>query len=166
MDNFFIEKSLRLFIIVIAILSAIIFVYYIVNPYILEPLSFLDTQNSLKIYYRTNGNTALVYIDPINRWMFYNDKKLYVFTPQNTGHLCDKEGFSLAYAIKATDKLDEIGYECIPNISTLIDKYYPSKNDDWQVVFHKLDIDKDLSTQILTSQQILNILLKRRIIYN
>ena len=166
MDNFFVEKILRLTIIILAIISAVVFVYYVVNPYLLEPLSFIDTENSLKIYYRTNGNTALIYIDPINRWLFYNDKKLYTFTPENTGHLCDKEGFSLAYVVNATDKLEEIGYECIPNIKNLIEKYYPSKNEDWEVVFHKLDINKDIGPQILTSQQIINILLKKRIIYD
>lgn len=160
MSNIVFEKGFRVIIIVIAIITAIVFVYYIVNPYILEPLSFLDTENSLKIFYRTNGNTAIVYIEPINHWLFYNDKKLYTFTPENTGHLCDKEEFSLAYVMEATDELKEIGYECIPNVNTLLEKYYPQK--DWKIVFHKVGT-KD---SVLTSQQIINILLKKRIIYD
>lgn len=160
--NFFFDKGIRLAVILIAIITGIILVYYFIKPLFLEPFGFLNSRNFLRIMYKTNGNTALIYISPINRWILYNEGKAYTYTPQNTGRMCDKKGFSLAYVLDPKTSGEGV-YECIPQISNIEKEYYQS---EWRTIFHRIDFNKDISEQILTTEDIINILLKRKIIFD
>lgn len=164
MSNIFLEKGVRIYAILLAIITAIVIVHFILVPHVLEPLSFIDTNKSLKIFYKTNGNAAIIFVEPVNRWILYNDNKIYTFTPENTGKNCQDPKFSLAYVIDS--KGNDIGYSCIQNVDTIIKEKY---NEKWNILFHRLNFSGKLGTiseQILTSQDIVNILLKNKIIFN
>jgi hypothetical protein len=165
MPNIFLEKGIRIYVIILAIITAIVIVHFVLVPHVLEPLSFIDTNKSLKIFYKTNGNTAIIFVEPVNRWILYNDGKIYTFTPENTGRNCQDPKFSLVYVIDSNGK--DIGYSCIQNVDEIIKEKY--SGGDWNILFHRLDFSGKsgtISEQILTSQDIVNILLKNRIIFN
>jgi hypothetical protein len=167
MASILLEKGMRIYIIILAVITAIVIVHFILVPYVLKPLSFINTNESLKIFYKTNGNTAIIFVEPVNRWILYNDNKIYTFTPENTGRHCDDPKFSLAYVIDSEG--NEIGYSCIQNVDDIIREKYSVEKDEWSILFHRLDFTGKtgtISEQILTSQDIINILLKNRIIFN
>jgi hypothetical protein len=68
---------------------------------------------------------------------------------------------------------NEIGY-LYSNVDDIIKEKYPDKGSKgskggWSILFHRLDFtgkSGTISEQILTSQDIINILLKNRVIFN
>lgn len=167
--NIFFQKALRLWVIVIAFLLAIVIVYYFIKPKVLEPLGLVNSNRCLRIIYKTIGNTALVFVDPINRWFWYNDNKVFVYG-DFAGRFCENsDDYEPAYVLDVSKKAsypgEGIGYECVKKL-TLVRDYYEKNNAKWGVVIHCLDLNKDVSSQILTVQEIMNILLKKRIIFD
>lgn len=167
--NIFLQKALRLWVILIAFLLGIVIVYYFVKPKILEPLGMVNTNRCLKIIYKTVGNTALVYVDPINRWFWYNDKKVFVYGDFGGRYCQNTDEYEPAYVLDVSKEASYpgqgIGYECVKKLS-LVKDFYENNEAKWGVVLHCLDFSKDLSSQILTTQQIVNILLRKRIIFD
>lgn len=153
--NIFLEKSQRLWVIILAFIIGIISVYYIIKPFILSPLGFTDTNKCLKIFYKTNGNTALIYVEPLNRWFWYNDNKIYVYGDSPDRYCNDPNNYTPVYVLQ---KGKEIGYQCIQKLDNVKQIYNDGK--EYNIIFHCLK----LGDTIPSAQNIFNILLKKGII--
>ena len=167
--NIFFQKTVRLWIILIAFLLGLIIVYYFVKPKILEPLCLVNSNNCLKIIYKNIGDTSLIFVDPINRWFWFNDGKIYVYGEMGGKYCQNTDEFEPAYVLDATGKgaypgAGE-GYQCIKKLELVLD-YYNLNKGDWNVVMHHIQSDKSVAENVLTVQEIINILLKKRILFN
>lgn len=158
--NFFLEKAHRLWVILLGVLIGIIVTYYVIKPKLLEPLGFVNTNRCLKIFYKTNGNTVLVFVEPINRWFWYTDNKIYVYGDAPNKYCNNPVEYSPTYVLDVNQGDKGIGYQCVQNLDN-VKKFYED-GKDWDVIFHCLKQDD----AILTVQDIFNILLKKRIIFD
>ena len=158
--NVFLDKAQRMWIIILAAMVGIIITYYLVKPYVLEPLGFINTNRCLKIFYKTNGNTALVYVEPINVWFWYVDKKIYVYGDTPDRYCTNPSEYTPVYVLDAEQQGKGMGYKCVQKLDT-VKKYYDSI-EDYNIVFHCLNP----GDKLLTVQQIFNILLQKRIVFN
>jgi len=167
--NIFLQKVLRLWVIIAAFLLGIVIVYYFIKPKILEPLGMVNTNRCLKIIYKTIGNTALIFVEPINRWIWFNDNKVFVYGDFGGRYCQNPEEYEPVYVLNLSKDAsypgEEMGYECVKKLPD-VQAYYENNKADWNTVLHCLNFDKGVSTQILTVQEIINILLKKRIIFD
>lgn len=167
--NFFLEKAGRLWVVIIAFLLGLVLVYYVIKPKVLEPLGLVGTNNCLKIIYKTIGDTALIYVDPINRWFWFNDKKVYVYGEMGGRYCKNTAEFEPVYVLDASRDAGYVGegegYECIRKLEEVLD-YYTKNKGSWNSIIHCLKKDRAVYEQILTVQQVINILLEKRIIFN
>lgn len=94
--NIFLDKSYRIYIILLGIITAIVIYAYVINPYIFKPLCITDSENCYKIKYRLGSNgDALINVSPGNNWYVYSDYKIYVYTPYDS-YYCKTENLEQA----------------------------------------------------------------------
>jgi hypothetical protein len=123
---------IRLFVIILAIATGIVFVNYVISPYVLEPTCLLNTASCVRIGYYNYKNSVLVHMRNTGIWIWYNGFKAFVFG-QIVGEICkEKDKYSPAYAINTDTGLKE-GYECVTPLETLIDYY--KKRGDMKFIF-------------------------------
>ncbi len=115
--------ALRLWVLVIAITSAILFTVSVLRPYFLEPLALVDTNSTVQIVYQQIKNSVLVNMLPTEYWFWFNGRNIYVFGIP-TGILCDieKDKHAAAFVIDISQN-NVTGYECISKLEDL-QKYY------------------------------------------
>jgi len=151
--------TLRLFIIVIAFISGIVFVYYILQPKVYDRLCLTNTKSAIKIQYQVSGNTALIYVTPFNNWYWYNDKTLYVYGEMTDRQCIDKDNFEVVYAISipSGQPVGDTGYMCVRKIDQVISFY---DKIDKQYMFYRPP-----GTFTMDIYTLINLLIKQRIIF-
>ena len=115
--------ALRLWSVVLAVTCAIMFSIYIIRPYVLEPMSLVDTNASVRISYQQINNSVLVNMAPTQYWWWFNGQNIYVYGLP-TGRLCEQESeeenavYEPAFVINGTNAR-LIGYQCIIRLEDL-----------------------------------------------
>ena len=128
---------LKIFIIVIAILSAYVFYNYIVEPHVLDPLCLINTNNCVQIEYYSIKNSVLINMLPTGYWILYDGNRYAYTLGHNSGNTCtDNKNFEAAYVTDLQSKVKKIdGYKCIQKLDTLID--YFQKNSSKKYLFYR-----------------------------
>ncbi len=126
--------ALRLWSVVIAVIGAIIFSLYFLRPFVLEPLSLVDTNSNVQISYQQIQNSILVNMKPTQYWWWFNGRNIYVYGLP-TGRLCEDENekYQPAFVIDTAENR-MIGYQCIIKLENL-QNYY--KNAPVQYIYVK-----------------------------
>jgi hypothetical protein len=115
---------LRLFIVLIAVLTSILFYSYIIDPYVLEPTCLANTTKCVQIEYYQNENALLIHMIPTNYWLFFDGDRL-VYTYGNSGsNTCSDPNFESVYVTDIKSKIKAIkGYVCIDNLQNAIKRF-------------------------------------------
>ena len=162
--NIFFQKSLRIWVIIIAICLGILITYHFIKPKILEPMGFVNTNNCLKIFYKLNGNTALIYVDPINRWMWFNDGNIYVYGEAPNRYCRNQEEYQPVYVLDVNKRGESKGYQCVKKLDNV--KAFYEDGKPWDIILHCFPPETSTRDRVLTVQEIINILLEKRIIFD
>jgi len=124
--------ALRLWSVVIAVIGAILFSLYFLRPFVLEPLSLVDTNSNVQISYQQIQNSVLVNMAPTQYWWWFNGRNIYVYGLP-TGRLCEDENkkYQPAFVIDTAENR-VTGYQCIIKLEDL-KSYY--KNTPMQYIY-------------------------------
>lgn len=129
----------RLIVIIIAIMSAILFTLYVVEPLVLEPLCFTNTNNCLKISYQLFENSVLFHMIPTGYWVWFNGKYLYVYG-EPTGQQCEDSAYQVSYVVDTyANKI--LGYQCTARLED-IQSFYNNQKSDMKYLFMRSDPEK------------------------
>ena len=121
---------LKIFIVIIAILSAYVFYNYIVEPNILYPLCLIGTNNCIQIEYFVINNSVLIHMIPTGFWIFYDGARYAYTYGHNYMKTCeDITKFEPAYVTDLQNKVKKIdGYKCIQTLSSVL-KYFEENTE-------------------------------------
>jgi len=150
---------LKIFIIILAILTAYVFYYYIIYRKILYPTCLVDSNTCVQIEYYTIENSILFHMLPTGFWIMYDGNRYAYTLGHNSGKNCiDNINYDAAYVTDLRSKNREInGYTCIKKLSKLIDEF--SRNNEKKFIFYRVENPNEVNIY-----DVLNFLNKRRII--
>jgi hypothetical protein len=110
---------------IMAIISAYVFYCYIFEPYVLQPLCFVDSNACVRFGYYSYNNSALVDMRGSGVWLWYNGDNAYIYG-QPVGQLCkDPTRYQAAYVINTHTGRKE-GYQCVISLDE-VKKFYTEK---------------------------------------
>jgi hypothetical protein len=130
MNNVFI----RLFSIILGIVTGYVIYSKILKRTLLKNLCLSDTNSCVSIKYYSIKNSILFNMEPTGYWCWFNGVSAYLFGIL-TGNTCQNKDYDPAYVIdlKKSSTLP-LGYECIQNLSSLIEYY--SKNSREKYIYY------------------------------
>ena len=115
---------LRLFVAFIAILSAYLFYFNVVDPYILDPMCMTNTTKCVQIEYYQIGNSLLIHMIPTDYWLFFDGDKLVYTYGHFSSRACSNSSFESVYVTDVKSKTKSIkGYVCVDNLQKTIDRF-------------------------------------------
>lgn len=148
---------IRIWLIINSLLLAFIIYHLVVKPYILTPLSFINTSTALQIQYQQYGNSVLVHILPTGYWIWFDGKDIIVYG-EPSGRVCKDQGYDSVYVYDVIKKKVS-GYMCAKDLEE-VKKLYNDKNSKIQYIFKrkfKSDFDVYDVINLLSDRRIINI---------
>ena len=125
----------RLFVIIIALITSYVLYNHFVYKSILYPLCLVETNQCVQISYYKINNSILFNMEPTGYWCWFNGKNAYMYGIVS-GHLCKNTEYEPDYVINlSSPSAAPMGYECIQNLNSLIE-YYKS-NTTQQYIFYR-----------------------------
>ena len=121
--KYFYILLIRFLLIIFGILIGFLLYTYLVRPALVSSC-FLETDNCVKISYRSYGNSALAQIEPEGYWLWFNGNKAYIYLPDTDNKICTAEDFVPAYVVSSTtewQKPDSV--QCIMDKKRIIEFY-------------------------------------------
>ena len=134
----FTSLATRIFVILLGILTAIVVYWYLVQPYILEPLCLVNSNSCARIGYYRYNNSALMEMKNSGLYVWYNGDKAFVYG-QPVGQICDKN-YEAAYAVNTHTGLKE-GYACVMLLKDVI-KFYTDKGIKMENTVVKANVEE------------------------
>ncbi len=133
---------LKFFIVIIGVLTAYSMYKYIVEPHILSPMCLVNSGTCIRISYWNHENSALIHMEPIGYWVWFNGKNAYVYASGIlNGVKCDSDkdnNYSPAYLVDPTTGLPH-SYECIDTLDD-VKKFYSDKGIKKKFIYYRTDI--------------------------
>lgn len=119
-----------LFVIKVCILLSAFMVAYLlrvhwINPKILEPRCFLNSNQCVQIdyYQKPNENSLLAYVNPSSFKVWFNGIHFYVYVSKSsTGHQCTTPGYDPAYVLDLKRQAVH-NYQCIRSVHDVMQYY-------------------------------------------
>lgn len=117
---------IRLFIIVLGIITGIVLYYYVVKPHVLEPACMINSNGCVRMRYYSYNNSVLIQMIQNNVWVWYNGDNIYIYG-QPIGQICkDPANYTAAYAVDGRTGLKK-GYECVMTVEKVLQFYQNKK---------------------------------------
>ena len=151
--------GIRLWIIIVAIFTALAFTVFIFKPWVLEPMCLINSNECMEIEYWTLGNSVIAHMQPTGYWIWYNGESIFVFG-EPTGQLCEDTNFETAYVVDIV-KNEILGYECVMHLEDIL-KYYQAQGSEPKFLFKRITRDQWSTFNIY---DLVNVLIDNNIIY-
>jgi hypothetical protein len=117
--------AIKVCILVLAFMIAYLLRVYWINPKILEPMCFLNTNQCVQIdyYQKPNENSLLAYVSPSSFRVWFNGIHFYVYVQSaSTGQQCTTPGYDPAYIVD-TKRQAVQNYQCIRSLDDVMQYY-------------------------------------------
>lgn len=114
----------RILLVILAFCTGVVLCYYIIKPYILEPLCLVNSNSCAKITYYKYNNSVLMKMGASGTWIWYNGDRIYVYG-QPVGQICEKP-YEAAYTINPQNGLKE-GFKCVKSLTDVLNFYKNNK---------------------------------------
>lgn len=125
--------AVRIWTIIVAVISGILITVFLLKPYVFEPLCLINTNQCIQISFRKYKNSVLVHMQPTGYWWWFNGEFIFVFGLP-TGRQCEGKNFEPAFVIDTrTAKVK--GYECVTHLENLIKFYKDDRKAKEQHIF-------------------------------
>ena len=153
--------AIRIWVIVVALFTALVFVVFILKPLVFEPMCLLNSNSCLEIEYWTLQNSVIAHAIPTGYWIWFNGSNVYVFG-EPTGQICPPENqkFEPAYVVDL-QKNEILGYECVMHIEDIL-TYYQEQGSEKRYVFEHIPKEEWDTFNIY---DMINVLVDHNVIY-
>ena len=124
--NKILKVGFKFLLIITAIITGILIYYTLVVKYILTPLCLVNSNECLYISYWNYNNSALIHMEPVGYWIWFNGSKAYIYNVdgENTClNNSDGTSFKPAFPLDMYPEAQPEPWLCIQDIESLIDLY-------------------------------------------
>ena len=151
---------IRIWVIIVALFTALVFVVFILKPFVFEPLCLLKTNSALEIEYWTLENSVIAHAIPTGYWIWYNGDNVYVFG-EPAGKLCaNNTNFEPAYVVDVVNH-EILGYECVMHLEDIL-SYYQEQGAEKRYVFKHIPKDE---WETFDVYDMMNVLIDNDVVY-
>lgn len=148
---------LRIAVILLGIFTSIVVYFYMIQPWLLEPLCLVNSNGCVRMGYYQYNNSALVNMRNSGLWIWYNGDRAFVFG-QPVGQLCENPSqFQPAYSINTRTGAKE-GYKCVMSLPE-VQKFYTDRGVKMNYIVKRAPANFDVygALNILNDEGIINL---------
>jgi len=125
---------IRIWVIVVALFTALVFVVFILKPLVFEPMCLLKSNSCLEIEYWTLQNSVIAHAIPTGYWIWFNGFNVYVFG-EPTGRVCPNQNFEPTYVVDLQSN-ELLGYECVMPLQDILTTYQKQGSEKRYIFTH------------------------------